>query len=92
MDLGGGQVAYRGWPRLRVQDWTHTRETVHMWTQTVGKIRMAHAPMLNHCWQVTLYVTPRGLTSSSIPYGRGAFDMEFDFRNHQFQIRSISTS
>jgi hypothetical protein len=59
-----------------------------MWTQIVGKIRMAHAPMLNHWWQVTLYVTPRGLTTSSIPYGRGAFDIEFDFCDHQLHIRS----
>ncbi|MBB6407301.1 DUF5996 family protein [Arthrobacter sp. AZCC_0090] len=67
----GGQMAHPGWPRLRVDDWTQTRETVHMWTQIVGKIRMAHAPMLNHWWQGTPYVTPRGLTTSMIPYGLG---------------------
>ncbi len=77
-----------GWPELRVQDWTGTRDTQHLWTQIVGKIRMAHAPMLNHWWQVTLYVTPRGLTTSSIPYGHGTFDMEFDFREHVLRLRS----
>lgn len=80
--------AQDGWPRLRIADWTQTRDTVHMWTQIVGKIRMAHAPMLNHWWQVTLYVTPRGLTTSKIPYVHGAFDVEFDFWNHRLNIRS----
>lgn len=58
-----------------------------MWTQIVGKIRMAHAPMLNHWWQVPLYVSPRGLTTSSIPYGAKTFDIEFDFCNHRLVIR-----
>ena len=57
------------WPALRVEDWTATRETLHRWTQIVGKVRLAQAPMLNHWWQVTLYVTPRGLTTSSMPAG-----------------------
>lgn len=65
-----------------------TRETLHMWTQIVGKIRLAHAPMVNHWWQVTLYVTPRGLTTSAIPYGNEIFDIEFDFIDHQLVIRS----
>lgn len=77
-----------GWPSLRVPDWTATRDTLHMWTQIVGKIRMAHAPLVNHWWQVTLYVSPRGLTTSAIPYGSGAFDVEFDFIDHQLLIRS----
>jgi hypothetical protein len=76
------------WPTLRVADWAQTRDTVHMWTQIVGKVRMAYAPMLNHWWQVTLYVTPRGLTTSKIPYGSGAFDIEFDFCDHRLHIRS----
>jgi hypothetical protein len=59
-----------------------------MWTQIVGKIRMAHTPMLNHWWHVTLYVTPRGLTTSKIPYGAGAYDIEFDFCDHRLHIRS----
>jgi hypothetical protein len=59
-----------------------------MWTQIVGKIRLAHAPLLNHWWQVTLYVSPRGLTTSAIPYGDGALDMEFDFIDHVLRVRA----
>jgi Family of unknown function (DUF5996) len=76
------------WPRLRIADWADTRETLHLWTQIVGKIRMAHAPLLNHWWQVTLYVSPRRLTTSAIPYRRGAFDLEFDFVDHRLHIRT----
>jgi hypothetical protein len=76
------------WSRLRVSDWTETRDTLHMWTQIVGKIRMAHAPMVNHWWHVTLYVSPRGLTTSAIPYRDGAFDIEFDFVDHQLLLRA----
>lgn len=75
------------WPRLRVADWAESRETLHMWTEIVGKIRLAHAPMVNHWWQVVFYVTPRGLTTSAIPYPNGAFDIEFDFVEHRLRIR-----
>jgi hypothetical protein len=78
------------WPALRVADWTDTRDTLHMWTQIVGKLRMAHAPLINHWWQVTLYVSPRGLTTGTVPYGDGAFDIEFDFVDHQLLIRTDS--
>lgn len=81
-------AATSSWPALRVADWTPTRDTLHMWTQIVGKIRMAHSPLLNHWWQVTLYVSPRGLTTSTIPYGSRAFDVEFDFVGHQLLIRT----
>jgi hypothetical protein len=76
------------WPSLRVDDWAGTRDTLHMWTQIVGKIRLVHAPLLNHWWQVTLYVSPRGLTTSSIPYGTSAFDIELDFVDHRLLVRS----
>jgi hypothetical protein len=76
------------WPALRVDDWAPTRDTLHMWMQIVGKVRLAHSPMVNHWWQVTSYVTPRGLTTSTIPYGTEAFDIEFDFIEHQLVIRS----
>lgn len=76
------------WPRLLVADWADTRDTLHMWTQIVGKVRLAHAPLINHWWQVTLYVSPRGLTTSAIPYGSGAFDIEFDFIDHRLCVRS----
>ncbi|MCW2884034.1 MAG: hypothetical protein QOE54_7493 [Streptosporangiaceae bacterium] len=75
------------WPRLRVADWAETRDTLHMWTQIVGKIRLAHAPLINHWWEVAFYVTPRGLTTSAIPYRTGAFDIEFDFVDHRLRIR-----
>lgn len=66
------------WPRLRVDDWTDTRNTLHMWLQIVGKLRLEHAPFLNHWWQVTLYVSPRGLTTSLMPYQSEGFDIQFD--------------
>jgi hypothetical protein len=59
-----------------------------MWTQIVGKVRLAHSPMVNHWWQVTSYVTPRGLTTSAIPHGTEAFEIEFDFSDHLLLIRS----
>lgn len=76
------------WPAPAVQDWTATRDALHMWVQIVGKIRMAHLPLVNHWWQAPLYVSPRGLTTSSIPYGTGAFDLEFDFHDHLLVARS----
>ncbi|UNS95646.1 DUF5996 family protein [Streptomyces tubbatahanensis] len=78
----------QAWPRLRVADWSETRDTLHMWTQIVGKVRLAHAPLVNHWWQVTFYVSARGLTTSSIPYGTGAFEIEFDFVDHRLHIRT----
>ena len=80
-------VRASGWPSLRVDDWTPTRDTLHMWAQIVGKIRMAHMPLINHWWQVTLYVSPRGLTTGAIPYGTAVFDMEFDFVGQALAIR-----
>jgi hypothetical protein len=80
--------AERVWPRLRLSDWADTKDTLHMWTQIVGKVRMAHAPMVNHWWQVTLYLSARGLTTSTIPYRDGGFDIEFDFLDHHLHIRT----
>jgi hypothetical protein len=77
----------RQWPSLRVDDWTDTRETLHMWTQIVGKVRMAQMPLINHWWQVTFYVSPRGLTTGAIPHGPAVFGMEFDFVDHALAIR-----
>ncbi|MBB2989096.1 hypothetical protein FHR72_000553 [Mycolicibacterium iranicum] len=76
-----------GWPALRVDDWEPTRRSLHMWSQIVGKVRLAHAPLVNHWWQVPLYVTPRGLTTSAIPAGTETFDMEFDFVDHVLALR-----
>ncbi|GIF24062.1 hypothetical protein BJ973_004675 [Actinoplanes tereljensis] len=76
------------WPRLRVADWTDTRDTLHMWAQIVGKVRMAHAAPVNHWWHVTLYPSARGLTTTAVPHGDGAFDAEFDFVDHQLRLRT----
>ncbi len=76
------------WPSLRVADWAATRDSLHMWLQIVGKIRLINSPPVNHWWQTTLYVTPRGLGTSSIPYRGSIFDLEFDFRDHALRIRT----
>lgn len=67
------------WPSLRYDDWKETLTTLHLWTQVPGKIRLALEPLVNHWWNVTLYVTPRGLTTASMPYGERAFRIDFDF-------------
>lgn len=75
------------WPALPLAEWDATRATLHMWTQIVGKLRLALSPRENHWWEVPLYVTPLGLTTSSIPYGEHAFEVEFDFAGHNLAIR-----
>lgn len=74
------------WPSLPLAEWQDTYETLHMWTQIVGKIRLALAPKINHWWHSTLYVTPRGLTTSSIACGTRTFEISFNFLEHQLQI------
>jgi len=76
------------WPRLDVGAGSETRRTLLLWTQIVGKTRLALAPMINHWWQVPLYVSARGLTTSKIPYGDLAFDVELDLLAHQLVIRT----
>ena len=75
------------WPSLQLEAWKDTYATLHMWTQVIGKIRLAQSPPVNHWWQVPLYVTTRGLTTSAIPYGPRIFEMEFDFIHHQLVIK-----
>jgi hypothetical protein len=77
-----------GWPDLPLAAWSATCDTLQLWTQIVGKIRLAHAPMVNHWWQVPLYVGSRGLTTSAIPYGGESFEIEFDFIDHRLEIRT----
>jgi hypothetical protein len=72
---------------LPLPEWKPTCDTLHMWTQVVGKVRLALAPPVNHWWESTLYVSPRGLTTSAIPYRDRLFDMEFDFIDHQLVLR-----
>jgi hypothetical protein len=74
------------WPELPTAAWRDTYATLHLWTQIVGKIRLARAPWLNHSWHVTLYVTARGLTTSPIPDGIRAFQIDFDFIDHHLRI------
>jgi hypothetical protein len=74
------------WPELKVDDWEGTRETLHLWMQVVGKVRLAKAPMVNHWWQIPFYVTPRGLTTSSIPDGPRNFEIEFDFCHEELRV------
>jgi Family of unknown function (DUF5996) len=76
------------WPDLPFSEWADTCATLHLWTQVVGKIRLAHAPMVNHWWQVVLYVTCRGLTTSPIPYGGKSFQIDFDFVDHTLKLQT----
>ena len=78
------------WPDLPLSDWADTCATLHLWMQVVGKIRLAHAPMVNHWWQVPLYVTCRGLTTSPIPYGGRSFQIDFDFLDHRLMLHTSS--
>ena len=70
------------WPALPLDAWKDTRDTLHMWTQIIGKIRPKLAPHLNHWWQVPLYLTSRGLTTTPMPFGDRTFDATFDFIDH----------
>jgi Family of unknown function (DUF5996) len=74
------------WPALELADWQDTYATLHLWTQIVGKVRTKYSPRLNHWWHSALYVTPRGLTTSAIPYQRRIFDMTFDFIEQRLRI------
>ena len=76
------------WPALPLDGWRDTYATLHMWTQIVGKTRLALAPAENHWWHVALYVTPRGLTTSAMPYGTRTFAVDFDFLDHHLYLRS----
>ena len=74
------------WPPLPYEAWKDTLETLHLWTQVVGKVRLTQSPWLNHSWHVTLYVTSRGLSTSPISHGTRTFEIEFDFLTHQLVI------
>jgi hypothetical protein len=76
------------WPDLPLSEWADTCATLHLWTQVVGKIRLAHAPLINHWWQVPLYVTSRGLTTSRIDYGSRSFELDFDFIDHTLILQT----
>jgi hypothetical protein len=74
------------WPALEYGAWQEARETLHLWTQIVGKVRLMRTPWLNHSWHVVLYVNSRGLSTSSIPYDSRSFEIQFDFIEHVLKI------
>jgi hypothetical protein len=78
------------WPALPWEEWKQTAATLHMWMQIVGKTRLALTPLVNHWWNVPLYVTARGLSTSSIPYKDDLLDIEFDFIEHRLHVRMTS--
>ena len=82
-------MAITNWPEIDFNKWKETLFTLQLWTQIVGKIRLQAMPWLNHSWHVTLYVTPRGLSTGNMPYQDGSFEIEFNFHQH---IVTIFTS
>lgn len=80
------------WPSLPLEAWQDTYVTLHMWTQIIGKIRVAQMPWINHSWHVPLYLTVRGLTTSTIPYGNRIFQIDFDFIDHELLIQTSEGS
>jgi Family of unknown function (DUF5996) len=76
------------WPELPLDAWQDTYSTLHMWTQVVGKVRLALSPLVNHWWEVALYVNARGLTTSAIPYEDEIFEVQFDFIDHKLTIQT----
>ena len=79
-------MSAEAWTALPLEAWRDTSETLHLWLQIVGKVRLAHTPWINHSWHATLYVTPRGLTTSSIAHGERSFEITFDFVQHRVTI------
>jgi Family of unknown function (DUF5996) len=76
------------WPSLPLEEWRATYATLHLWTQIVGKIRLAQSPWVNHSWHVALSVTSRGLTTGPVPYGNRTFHIEFDFIDHALVVQT----
>ena len=76
------------WPALPLERWRATADTLHMWMQIVGKVRLARTPWLNHSWHATLYPTASGLTTSLVPHDSESFEIEFDFVQHPLHVRS----
>ncbi|HET7219127.1 MAG TPA: DUF5996 family protein [Vicinamibacterales bacterium] len=74
------------WPALPLEAWADTNATLHMWTQIVGKIRLRESPLINHSWSSTFYVTPRGLTTGTIPHGFRTYQLTFDFIDHALVV------
>src|SRR3954452_11885949 len=84
-------IAKERWPSIPVADWQDTRDTLHLYTQVVGKVRLANEPRSNHWWNVPLYVTARGLTTSLMPHRTGpAVQVDFDFVDHRLDIVTVT--
>ena len=75
-------------PALPLSEWQATYDTLHMWTQIIGKVRLEQCPAINHWWGIAFYVTASGLTTSPIPYGDGSFEIRFDFVDHRLVIET----
>ena len=82
------QIMSELFPPMPLDEWRATKDTLHLYLQIVGKIRLATHPRLNHWWHVPLYVSPRGVTTRAIPYNGGSFEIEFDFVDHRLNIRT----
>ena len=78
------------WPALPLESWRDTYQTLQLWTQIAGKVRLTLAPKVNHWWHTALYVNARGLTTSPIPYGGEDFEMQFDFLEHRLEVSTSS--
>ena len=76
------------YPALPLNEWQETNDTLHLWTQIIGKIRLEQTPMLNEWWNVPLYLSPRGLTTSAIPFENESFAIDSDFINHELIVRT----
>ena len=76
------------WPALPLKSWQDTYSTLHMWTQIVGKVRLALTPVVNHWWNVPLYLSARGLTTSQMPHKNGSIELWFDFLDHQLVLET----
>lgn len=76
------------WPDLPWEEWAEIAQTFHLWTQIIGKIRLALMPPINHCWQTTLYLTCQGLTTAPMPYGNRHLQIDFDFLEHQLILQT----
>src|ERR1700693_2556696 len=81
-------LSSRDWPALSFPEWESTCDTLHMWTQIVGKTRLALTPLENHWWNVTLYVTPRGLSTPPLPFRKMPFEVEVGLLAHRLMVRT----
>lgn len=88
MNASTARTGQEMWPELPLEAWQDTYATLHMWTQIVGKVRLALTPKINHWWGVPLYVNPLGLTTSAIPYSGGDFEVQFDFVHHKLVVQT----